>query len=98
MSHVRDVRNRHVRSLKSWRPRFLAAFTTPKLNPQHSFLMSTSTTLPSRSASTRVDPLPQGMHTVTPHLVCAGAAEAIDFYQRAFGAKETSRIAGQNGK
>lgn len=60
--------------------------------------MSTSTTLPSRSASTRVDPLPQGMHTVTPHLVCAGAAEAIDFYQRAFGAKETSRIAGQNGK
>jgi hypothetical protein len=26
-----------------------------------------------------VNPIPNGMHTVTPHLVCAGAAEAIEF-------------------
>ena len=38
------------------------------------------------------------MHTVTPHLVCAGAAEAIEFYQTAFGATELSRVPGANGK
>ena len=33
--------------------------------------------------------IPQGMHSVTPHLICAGAAKAIDFYKKAFGAEET---------
>jgi len=45
-----------------------------------------------------VKPIPEGMHTVTPHLVCAGAAEAIEFYQTAFGATELSRVPGANGK
>jgi PhnB protein len=45
-----------------------------------------------------VKPIPEGMHTVTPHLVCAGAAEAIEFYQKAFGATELSRVPGENGK
>lgn len=35
--------------------------------------------------------------TVTPHLVCAGAAAAIDFYQKAFAAKEVMRLAGPDG-
>jgi uncharacterized glyoxalase superfamily protein PhnB len=38
------------------------------------------------------------MHTVTPHLVCAGAAEAIEFYKKAFGAEELSRLPGPDGK
>jgi uncharacterized glyoxalase superfamily protein PhnB len=38
------------------------------------------------------------MHTVTPHLVCAGAGAAIDFYKKAFGATETSRMPGPGGK
>lgn len=38
------------------------------------------------------------MHTVTPHLVCAGAADAIEFYKRAFGAKEFGRMPGPDGK
>jgi uncharacterized glyoxalase superfamily protein PhnB len=38
------------------------------------------------------------MHTVTPHLACAGAAEAIEFYQKAFGAEEICRVPGPNGK
>jgi PhnB protein len=29
----------------------------------------------------QVTPVPAGMRTVMPHLVCAGAAEAIDFYK-----------------
>ena len=28
----------------------------------------------------------QRMRSVTPHLVCAGAAQAIEFYKKAFGA------------
>ena len=45
-----------------------------------------------------VRPIPEGMHSVTPHLICAGAAEAIDFYKKAFGATEMSRLPGPNGK
>jgi PhnB protein len=43
-------------------------------------------------------PIPDGMHTVTPHLVCAGASEAIEFYKKAFNAVETSRLPGPGGK
>ena len=32
-------------------------------------------------------PVPEGYHTVTPYLTVKGAAKAMDFYQRAFGAK-----------
>lgn len=40
-------------------------------------------------------PAPQ---TVIPHLVCAGAAEAIAFYKKAFGAEEMMRLPGKDGK
>jgi PhnB protein len=46
----------------------------------------------------KVQAIPEGMHTVTPHLVCAGASEAIDFYKRAFNAVEESRMPGPDGK
>ena len=46
----------------------------------------------------QVKPVPEGMHTVTPHLVCAGAADAIEFYKNAFGAVETARLPGPEGK
>lgn len=49
-------------------------------------------------ANTPVSPIPQGMHTLTPHLICADASAAIDFYKRAFGALELSRIAGADGR
>ena len=45
-----------------------------------------------------VNPIPHGMHTITPHLVCDGAAAAIEFYKEAFGAVEMSRLAGPGGK
>ncbi|MCX6953795.1 MAG: VOC family protein [Verrucomicrobia bacterium] len=45
-----------------------------------------------------VKPIPDGWHTATPYLVCAGAAEAIAFYVRAFGATEVSRVPGPDGK
>ncbi len=45
-------------------------------------------------------PIPAGFHAITPHLIINGAAEAIDFYKRAFGAKEISRMPfpGPNGE
>ena len=46
----------------------------------------------------KVKAIPEGMHSVTPHLVCAGAADAIDFYKKAFGATELARVPGPGGK
>ena len=46
----------------------------------------------------QVKPIPDGMHTVTPHLICAGAANAIEFYKKAFNAVEMGRLAGPQGK
>lgn len=42
--------------------------------------------------------IPDGMHSLTPHLVCDGAAKAIDFYKTAFNAVEVARLPGPNGK
>jgi PhnB protein len=42
--------------------------------------------------------VPQGFHTVTPHLVVRGASEAIEFYKKAFGARELGRSPGPDGK
>jgi uncharacterized glyoxalase superfamily protein PhnB len=42
--------------------------------------------------------IPQGMHSITPHLICAGAAQAIEFYEKAFGATETARLPGPDGR
>jgi uncharacterized glyoxalase superfamily protein PhnB len=46
----------------------------------------------------QVKPVPDGMHTVTPHLVCDGAADAIEFYKKAFNAVEMGRVAGAKGR
>jgi len=35
---------------------------------------------------------------LAPHIVCAGANDAIDFYKKAFGAQELTRIPGKDGK
>lgn len=45
-----------------------------------------------------VKPIPADCHSITPHLVCAGAAAAIDFYHRAFNAMEMMRLPGASGK
>jgi PhnB protein len=47
---------------------------------------------------TSVKPIPDGMHTVTPHLICDGAADAIAFYKKAFNAQDLAQLAGKNGK
>jgi uncharacterized glyoxalase superfamily protein PhnB len=46
----------------------------------------------------KVNPIPEGMTTVTPHLICAGAANAIEFYKNAFGGVEIARIPGESDR
>lgn len=46
----------------------------------------------------KVKPVPAGYHAVTPYLSLRGAAEAIDFYKKALGAKELMRMPGPDGK
>jgi uncharacterized glyoxalase superfamily protein PhnB len=41
--------------------------------------------------------VPAGYHTVTPYLCVKGAAKAIDFYKKAFGAEEVMRMTGPDG-
>ncbi len=40
----------------------------------------------------KVNPIPSGYHSITPYLVIQGAAEAIDFYKKVFGATELMRM------
>ncbi len=42
--------------------------------------------------------IPDGYHTVTPYLVITNAGRAIDFYKKAFGAVEGSRLLTPDGK
>jgi PhnB protein len=45
-----------------------------------------------------VNPIPEGYHSVTPYLIIRGAADAIEFYKKAFGATELFRFPGPDGK
>lgn len=50
------------------------------------------------SPTSPVKAIPDGMHSLTPHLICAGAADAIEFYKKAFNAVELARLPGPEGK
>jgi len=43
-------------------------------------------------------PIPEGYHTATPYLIVGGAADAIEFYKKAFGATELFRFPAPDGK
>lgn len=47
---------------------------------------------------TDVQPIPEGYHSLTPYLTVHDAAAALDFYREAFGAEETFRMDGPQGK
>lgn len=46
----------------------------------------------------KVNPIPEGYHSVTPYLVVDGGARAIEFYKQAFGATELFRMEGPDGR
>jgi PhnB protein len=53
---------------------------------------------PKTKAARKVAPVPPGFRTVTPYLSVHGGAEAMEFYKRAFGAKELRRETTPDGK
>jgi PhnB protein len=46
----------------------------------------------------KVKPVPEGYHSATPYLIVDGAAKALDFYKRVFGAIERMRMPSPGGK
>ncbi len=48
--------------------------------------------------TTSTKALPNGMHTLTPHIVCADCSGAMAFYAAAFGAVEEARMPREDGK
>jgi len=48
--------------------------------------------------ATQVRPIPDGYHTVTPSLVVGDVSRMLDFYKKAFGAREAHRMAGPDGR
>ena len=56
--------------------------------------------VPAKKAAARqkkVSPVPAGYHSVTPYLSIRGAAQAIEFYKKALGAKQIMRMPGPDG-
>jgi PhnB protein len=53
---------------------------------------------PKKSAKPRAKAIPAGFSAVTPHLICAGAADAIGFYKKAFNAVAEGSLPGPDGK
>jgi PhnB protein len=48
--------------------------------------------------TSKVKPIPEGYHSVTPYLIIKNAADAIEFYKKAFGATELFRVDQPDGK
>jgi PhnB protein len=44
-----------------------------------------------------VKPIPDGFHSISPYLIVKGAADAIEFYKKAFNATEVMRLGGPGG-
>jgi len=57
-----------------------------------------ATTAKTAPAASKVKPIPEGHHSVSPLLCVKGAASAIEFYKRAFGATEVTRLSMPGGK
>lgn len=51
-----------------------------------------------RTTEKKADVRGKQLPAVIPHLICSGAAAAIEFYKRAFAAEETMRLPGKDGR
>jgi uncharacterized glyoxalase superfamily protein PhnB len=51
-----------------------------------------------KTSAKKVNYVPKGYHSVTPGLAVRDAAQAIEFYKKALGAKEKARMPGPDGK
>jgi PhnB protein len=51
-----------------------------------------------KTMTSKVKPIPEGYHSVTPYLIIKNAAAAIEFYKAAFGATELFRMPQPDGR
>lgn len=51
-----------------------------------------------KAKTRKVKPIPTGYHSITPYLIVNGAAAALAFYKKAFGAKEKLRLPAPGGR
>ena len=49
-------------------------------------------------STAKVNARPEGMHSVTPHLICSDASAAMDWYVKALGAIDRVRMPGPDGR
>jgi PhnB protein len=75
---------------KTYRTRISTPHARPKSPPSAYNLR--------RKIMSKVSYIPKDYNTVTPYLVIKGAAQAIDYYKKVFGATETARMNGPDGK
>ena len=54
--------------------------------------------MPAKKTKKKVSPIPKNYQILTPYLAIQGAAQALDFYKKAFGAKERMRMPGPDGR
>jgi PhnB protein len=66
--------------------------------PQPSLKSAARKKAPGRKARAKVDPIPKGMHSLTPMLIFKSAGAALAFYKEAFGGKELYRLCEPSGK
>jgi PhnB protein len=61
-------------------------------------MAKTAKSAKTETAATKVKPVPDGYHTVTPYLIVDGAAKALAYYEKAFLAKTLVQMPGPGGK
>ncbi len=69
------------------------------MQPGNSALLSANPSIPIKEKiMSKVSHIAQGYHSVTPYLIIRGAAQAIDYYKKVFGATEVFRMDAPDGK
>lgn len=94
------VRPRCVRSLCFWTHHgFIFVPTSVKTMPSKAIAARKAPQKKKPAAKApKVKHIPDDMHPVTPHLICGGAAAAIQFYKKAFNAVEEGRLPAPDGR
>ena len=91
----REVRGRQLAGQREVAPALVRAQDPPRAGRLGHVSHSSKKPRPDRpsvTAMTQVKPIPEGFGTVTPNLVVADGAAAIEFYERAFGAEVVTRL------
>lgn len=79
------------------KPAVKSARATPAKAAKKTAPKAAKKAAPKRAAKAKVPPIPKGYHSLTPYLIVRDTAAAMDFYAKAFGAKETLRMSMPDG-